>query len=299
MRILFISSNRVGDAVLSTGLLDHLIRTYPDSRITLACGPAAAGLFERMPNLDRLIVMPKRRFGRHWLALWAASAGHWWDLVVDLRASALSWLVPARRRAVMRKRPGHKIEQLAAILALAPPPLPVTWTSAADRARAAALLPPGPPVIALGPTANWTGKLWPPERFVDLYRALSAPGGALAGARAAVLAGPGDYERGLAAPVLAALPAAIDLAGALSLAEAAACLSRAALFIGNDSGLMHLAAAAGVPTLGLFGPTPAAEYAPAGRRAAAVTADGARMEDLPVATALAAATRLIGSSGGL
>jgi heptosyltransferase-3 len=42
-------------------------------------------------------------------------------------------------------------------------------------------------------------------------------------------------------------------------------LRRCALFIGNDTGLMHLAAAAGTPTLGLFGPSPVARYAPWGR----------------------------------
>ena len=97
----------------------------------------------------------------------------------------------------------------------------------------------------------------------------------------------------MAAPLLAALPEAIDLVGRLSLPEVAACLARCALFVGNDSGLMHLAAAAGTPTLGLFGPTSAAEYAPAGPRGAAVLSKSDRMEDLSVETTLAAATRLI------
>ncbi len=291
MRILFITSNRVGDAVLSTGLLDHLIRAYPDSRITVACGPAAEGVFVRMPNLDRLIVLPKRRYGAHWLKLWAATVGQAWDLVVDIRASALSYVVLTRRRAVRRQRGGHKTAELASLLRLSPPPLPVAWTAPEDRAKAALLLLPGPPVIALGPTANWTGKVWPPERFVALFQALAS--GPLPGARAAVLAGPGPHERALAAPVLAALPEAIDLAGQLSLPEAAACLARAALFIGNDSGLMHLAAAAGAPTLGLFGPTPAAEYAPSGPRAAAAVADSKAIADLSVAQALSSATALL------
>jgi heptosyltransferase III len=56
---------------------------------------------------------------------------------------------------------------------------------------------------------------------------------------------------------------------------------------------MHLAAAAGAPTLGLFGPTPAHEYAPAGSRAAVALSKSERMEDLSVASALAAASRLI------
>ena len=107
-----------------------------------------------------------------------------------------------------------------------------------------ALLPPGGPVIALGPTANWSGKVWPADRFVALFQALQRD---LPNARAAVFAGPGEAERAMAAPVLAALPGAVDLVGGLTLAEAAACLARCRLFIGNDSGLMHLAAAAGSP----------------------------------------------------
>jgi ADP-heptose:LPS heptosyltransferase len=99
----------------------------------------------------------------------------------------------------------------------------------------------------------------------------------------------------LAAPVLAALPGAIDLVGTLTLPEAAACLARCTLFVGNDSGLMHLAAAAGTPTLGLFGPTQAAEYAPAGSRTAVAVSPAGRMADLTVADALAAASGLLAS----
>lgn len=289
-RILYVTSNRVGDAVLSTGLLDHLLRTYPTARFTVACGPAAEGVFLRMPNLERLITMEKRPWGRHWLPLWAEAVGTVWDLVVDIRGSGLSWLVPTRARAVMRHRPGHKTAQLAAILGVDPPPLPVAWTAAEDRARAGALLPPGM-LVALGPTANTDLKIWPADRFVALFRALTA--GPLAGARAVVLGGPEPRERPLAAPVLAALPDAIDLCGVLSLPEAAAVLARCALFVGNDSGLMHLAAAAGTPTLGLFGPTPYAQYSPAGRCTAIARSPTGRMEDLTVAAALDAAVGLL------
>ncbi|HEX3995531.1 MAG TPA: glycosyltransferase family 9 protein, partial [Acetobacteraceae bacterium] len=67
MRILFVTANRLGDAVLSTGLLDHLIRTWPTARFTVACGPVAEGVFQRMPGLERIIVIEKQSFGRHWL----------------------------------------------------------------------------------------------------------------------------------------------------------------------------------------------------------------------------------------
>ena len=287
MRILFVTSNRLGDAVLSTGLLDRLIRTHPDARFTVVCGAVAAGVFERMPNLERIIVLTNRPFGKHWLPLWAATVTTWWDLVVDIRGSALSWLVPARRRATMRRVPGHKTAQLGAILGLTPPPLPVVWTAPADHARVAALLPADRPFIALAPTANWLPKIWPVERFVAAFEALSA-----GNAVPVVIAGPGPTERAMAAPLLAALPGAIDLVGCLSLPEIAACLSRAALFIGNDSGLMHVAAAAGAPTLGLFGPTNPVEYGPAGVRARAVIASGGKMEDITVQQVVDAALEI-------
>lgn len=296
MRILFITANRLGDAVLSTGLLDHLLARHPAALFTIACGPVAAGVFARMPRRDRTIVVEKQRFDRHWLALWRQTVGTVWDLVVDLRGSALSFFLPARRRAILRSRAhlGHKTAQLATVLRLSPAPLPTCWTNEADRARAATLLPSGPPLIGLGPTANWSGKVWPPDRFVALMAAIRLR---IPEARPVIFAGPGPAEHAMAAPVLQSLPGAIDLSGRLSLPEATACLARCALFVGNDSGLMHLSAAAGTPTLGLFGPTPAREYAPAGRSTAAVLAEGppgaAPMAALSVVRAAEAAFRLL------
>lgn len=297
MRVLFITATRLGDAVLSTGLLDHLVRTMPEARFTVACGPVASGLFERLPRRERTLVVEKRRYDLHWLLVWRRCVATRWDLAIDLRGSAVTLLLPARRRAIMRggRRAGHRTLHLAAVLGLDPPPSPVVWTGAADDAAAAALLPPpGKQLVALGPTANWSGKVWPAERFVALFRQL-AP--ALPGAVPVIVAGPGEAERAMAAPVLDALPGAIDLCGRLSLPGVAAALRRCALFVGNDSGLMHLAAAAGTPTLGLFGPSRAEEYAPTGRCAAFVQAPGpsgaAAMDGLTVQAVADAALLLL------
>jgi ADP-heptose:LPS heptosyltransferase len=302
VRILFISSTRIGDAVLSTGLLDHLMRAHPEARFTIVCGRVAEGVFRRMPRLERLIAVEKRRYSLHWLEIWGALAFTRWDLVVDLRASAIAWLLWTRARKIIQggRRPGHRLTHLAALLGVDPPPLPVIWTAPEDTARAATLLPAGRSWLVLGPTANWHRKVWPAERFAELALRLTAPDGAFPGAGIAILGGPGDQERSMATPVLTALPQALDLVGKLELPEVAAVLARAAMFIGNDSGLMHLAAAAGAPTIGLFGPTPSDEYGPAGPKASAVLADGppgrGAMEDLPVARVLEAARALIGKA---
>jgi lipopolysaccharide heptosyltransferase III len=289
MEILFVTSNRLGDAVLSTGLLDHLIRSHPGARFTVVCGPVAEGVFARMPNRVRTIVLRKRKFGLHWLPLWGQTAFRVWDLVVDIRGSALSWLVPTRRRAVFRRFTGPKITQLGATLGLSPAPLPVAWIGQADRDRAAVLLGTDRPIIVLAPTANWQPKVWPAERFAEAFRRLAAS--SLPGAIPVVVAGPGDGERAMAEPLLAALPEACGLVGVLSLPEVAAVLERASLFIGNDSGLMHLSAAAGAPTVGLFGPTDSMTYGPSGRAASCVI--GKTMDAITVEQVVAEAVLLL------
>jgi len=273
MRILFITSTRIGDAVLSSGLLAHLVAQHPGARISVACGPAPAPLFAALPGLERVIALKKAPLGGHWLKLWGETLPFPWHTVVDLRRTALTWLVLARRRYRLgREVPGmHKVRQYARLLGLEDnPPSPQVWTNANAEALAGTLIPDGPPVLALCPTANWPGKQWRAGNFAALAHRLTGSSGPLAGARLAVFAGPGERDRAL--PVLEAVPKArrIDLAGTIDLPTAHACLARAALFVGNDSGLMHLAAATGVPTLGLFGPSRDELYAPWGDNAAVV-----------------------------
>jgi lipopolysaccharide heptosyltransferase III len=271
MRILFVTATRIGDAVLSSGLLSHLVERHPGARLTIAAGPLAAPLFAAAPGLERLIVVEKRRWARHWLGLYLRAAPAVWDLVVDLRGSALAWLLVARQRRVMGKGDAaeHRVRQLGRLFRLDPPPAPRLWTAPGHECAAEALVPPGGPVLAIAPAANWRGKEWPADRFAELASRLTAAG-PLGGARVAVLAA--AHERAQAAPLLAALPPgrALDLVGRTDLLTAAAVLRRCAFFVGNDTGLMHLAAAAGTPTLGLFGPSPAEQYAPWGRHTAVV-----------------------------
>ncbi|MDP6706421.1 MAG: glycosyltransferase family 9 protein [Alphaproteobacteria bacterium] len=270
MNILFISHTRIGDAVLSSGLLAHLVERYPEARITLACGALPAPLFAATPGLRRLVPMRKQRLNGHWLKLWTETVGTYWDLLVDLRNSALSRAVSTGERHILRpvREPLHRVRHLARLLGLEPPPAPRLWLGEAARARARELVPEGEPILALGPTANWPGKAWPADRFATLAERLTVAEGILPGARVAVL-GAGE-ERRVALPVIESIPEArrLDLVGAVKLATAAACLARAALYVGNDSGLMHIAAAVGTPTLGLFGPSREALYAPWGEKAA-------------------------------
>ena len=103
MDILFVTATRIGDAVLSTGLIAHLIERYPGARLTIAAGPVAAPLFDAVPGCKRVLIVEKRRWSLHWLPLYGAVATRRWDIVVDLRGSALAWLLRAGERRVMAK----------------------------------------------------------------------------------------------------------------------------------------------------------------------------------------------------
>lgn len=272
MKILFITSNRIGDAILSSGLLAQLADQYRTARFTVAAGPASAPLFEDMPRLDRVITLDKRPLAGHWRELWLQCLLHRWDIIVDLRGSAIAWLLWCKRRLVHRSQQSdaHKVVQLGMAYGLDAPPQPRLWCGAERIARAAQLCPQGSVLLALGPTANWVGKQWPIDRFVTLAQHLVSPSGPFSGARIVIFGGPG--EQAMAAPLVNALPKGqvIDLVGKVDLLTAYACLRHATLYIGNDSGLMHLAATAGVPTIGLFGPSRENHYGPWGTQTLAV-----------------------------
>lgn len=268
-KILFLTANRLGDAVLSMGVLDHLIRTYPDARITIACGPLPASLFAGVPGLDRVIALRKEKHHRHWIKLWRQVVGTHWDIVVDLRNSAVSRLIRARRRYIFGPhipKNMHKVAQLSAVIGEPEPHAPRLWITPDQGKFANGILFNKNKVIGIGPTANWQGKIWPTERFMDLIRFLKSEFPAFSDAAVAVFAAPG--EETIARQVLESVPEAdrIDMIARGDPGQVSAVIARCTLYVGNDSGLMHMAAAAGVRTIGLFGPTNDVEYGPYGKK---------------------------------
>ncbi len=266
MNVLFVSSTRVGDAILSTGLLERILTDHPDARITVACGPAAAPLFERVPNLQRIIVLDKMLFSLHWLRLWLLCIGTFWDLIIDLRNAPVTYLLLHKKRKGMAKsrEAERRVEMITRVLDLPEVAAPKLWTGEEEEQAAKQLIPDGSPVLAVGPTANWRAKTWRSEYFGELIAELTGDKGILPGARVAIFGR--DDERPMVLRLIDALPEdrCVDLVGRLDLLTVHACLKRCDFYVGNDSGLMHLAAASGLPTLGLFGPTQEALYAPWG-----------------------------------
>lgn len=318
--ILFITATRIGDAVLSSGLIKMLADQIPNARFTIVAGPLAAPLFAHVPGLDRVIVMEKAK-GKgkgHWFKLWNQVRHKKWGLVVDLRGSATALFLRRDKRAIWKKLPGevvHKVVDAARTLKLeGDPPAPHLYITPDVQALADELLGPsggqgGGPILAVGPASNWVGKVWPIERFIQTAAQLLDKDGPMAGGRLLILGGPDDQRMVEELRMATARGRCIDLTGKVDLLTAYACLKRARLFIGNDSGLMHIAAAAGTPTLGLFGPSDERRYGPWGDKAVAIRGPRSfeqflavdpdlsqairHMSDLPVATVIREAKALL------
>ena len=260
MKLLFITASRIGDAIITSGVLNDMIKSHPGIDVTVAAAPLTLPLFEGVPNLKRLIPIVKKPLHRHWVDLWKECRHDQWDIILDTRGSLVTYFLKVGKRYVWRtpKAFDHRVVQLGRLIGKTPPLAPHLWLKQEHLKKAEALIPDDVPVLALSPAANWIGKQWPPSAFAALIRQFLEKWPA----KVAVFAAP--EEKASIQAVLDAIPQEqrLDLVGTLSLLEIAACIQRCKVFVGNDSGLMHMSAAIGTPTLGLFGPSDHLMYGP-------------------------------------
>lgn len=289
-KVLFVTSNRIGDCVISSGVIREIGRQIPGARITVACGRPPAPFFRSAPGVERVIILDKKKMAGHWVDLWKQVVGTRWDMVIDIRGSALAWLIPAKVRKVYNRgwETGlPKVEMVSRMMGADRTLDPELFIDDRARTEAAAVIDPqlaaGPgsgPIIALAPIAHQPGKSWPADRWGGLVEKLKAEP-RFKGWRFMLVGGPGDHPP--AAPALAAAgPRGIDFVGKGDILASAAAIDRATLFVGNDSGLMHVAAAAGRPTLGLFGPTEWWLYGPWGPKTRTAASNETRGEFAPI-----------------
>jgi len=283
--------NWVGDAVMATPFFASLRKTFPASTITCLCRTLVADIFRHSPNIDRVIELDESRGRSGWPTIRLNAGGlrhERFDLAISLpnslSAAMIFWLarIPQRfgyrgdwRRLLLTgslpfpekgKRP-HRAECYLALLKL------TTITPVFDRTLSLTIpdkiatevagvmaergVDPSSPYVAMAPGAAQPNKMWLPERFAELARRLTD------GGMPVVLVG-GPAERKLAEQIIASSGKStiINLAGTGSLLHTAEITRRAAVFVGNDSGLAHVAAAVGTRSVILSGPGDQIEVAP-------------------------------------
>ena len=281
MRVLIVRVGAMGDVLHALPAVTALRRARPtwtiDWVIDERWQPLLAG--DHMPVVNRTFPVSTRQWKKHPLAprtlrsfLHFGRLRRTYDLVVDmqgtLRSAAIGWLAghgklcgyadpreaPARRlytRAIERQGT-HVVEQSAALLSAATGVelIPTTAELALDTRtedEAERAFDFRRPLAMLAPSAGWGAKQWPAARFGSLAQALKARG-------YDVTVNAARKDDALANEVLAASAGAARLSAG-NVASLMALMRRTDLFVGGDSGPLHLAAALAVPTLALFGPT--------------------------------------------
>jgi ADP-heptose:LPS heptosyltransferase len=165
-----------------------------------------------------------------------------------------------------------------------PPVCEATPDEASQAAQWLRRLPEG--FVAVHPGSGSPAKNWPTDRFAAALEAAGASG------RYLLIEGPADAES--AAPLRAGAAA---LARSLPPRVLGAILSRARVYVGNDSGVSHLAAAWGAPTVALFGPTDPAVWSPVGPRVTVVRSADGRMDGIAVEQVLTAISATVAATG--
>jgi len=288
--ILVIRLREIGDVVFTTPAIRALRRQFPDAHLTYLVEPLAAEVVSGNPAIDEVLVAPRTGFVAD-LALGRRLAARGADLAIDFhggpRASLLTWLSRARVRVgydvpgrgwmytlkVKRPRewrPRHAVQNQWDLLTALGIPLPdpaefpveMALSSPAAATVSDRLARAGVKstdcLVVVHVSAGNPFRRWPQQSFAALVAGLASRD---VNARVIVTAGPSeanaasaileDARQRLTSPVRDR----VMILGHFSLAELRALLAHAALFIGGDSGPLHIAATSGVPIVGLYGPT--------------------------------------------
>jgi len=277
--ILFISLSCVGDAVMTTPVLESLHQHFPDVKIDIVADRRSAILYRHCPYRNRVLLKDKKKLLRGSVELLKELRKTRYDLIVDLRTDGLAYLCRGRTRFTKwdKKAYGaHAVEQLMGIIRSIHGdnslPAATVWLSAEEHqfARQTLAVIPSGPWLEFAPAVALETKAWPVENYVQLANALTD-------LFSAVILDGGPAETAVTAAVAKGLQLPyVDLAGKTSLLQAAAVLERASLFVGSDSGLGHVAAAVATPTLTLFSNDTPERVLPWGKHSHWLTsADGA------------------------
>jgi len=291
--ILYIAPTNVSEAVLSSGVLKKLHDEAPNPSFTIVANRRVAPLFAEMPKVANLLVTERRGSRRRWFGLLGPLRARRWALVIDAPAGVIAGRL--RPRGPLRRagedEPEHKLIEAARLMRLEDdPPAPYLFVSEATRARAAGLARGRGPILALAPGARWIGKAWPIERFAETARRLLGSG-PLAGGRLMLLGDRADVYEADTLRSVVSKERLVDLVGRADLLTSYAALGRAHFFIGGDNPYAQLAAAAGAPTVALFGPSDDRVWRPWGERVRVVRGGRTLEEILKVDPSLSAAVR--------
>src|SRR5712691_2964165 len=293
MKILIVRLRLIGDVVLTTPLLRALRRTYPGARLTYLVEPASVPIVRDNPHIDHLFIVAKRRGLarlRDDVSIARQLRRERFDIAIDLhggpRAAWLTWasgapmrigyaikgrswmythVVPRPRDEAPRPSVANQWDLLGPLDIGTPDPArdPLEMVEDAqaaasvDRRLREARISSAHPLVVVHVSAGNPFRRWPRESFEALVVALARRDPSR---RIILTSGPSDAAavKAIADGARAALGplgTAVPDIGELDLAELRALVGRAAVYIGGDSGPLHIAGTTMTPIVALLGPT--------------------------------------------
>ena len=261
-KILVFSFSFIGDAVLSTSVIQPLRTHFPDVHITFLVGPRALDLLTAEPNIDTTLVYDNQGVHAGWQGRWDLIKTlrlDKFDLVVNLRDSFTARCIGAKHWGMVRGNSNrHAVTRYLEVLQKqgvdttdAYPHLQLTEAeySTAHRFLAEAGRMSERLLIGIHPGGNWEYKLWNVKNYAQLANAVCKE------QKASILLFAGPNERELQAQVAKMMDVPPILIKTENLRHLAALISMCDVYIGNDTGPMHIAAAVDTPVVALFGST--------------------------------------------
>lgn len=303
-KILVISLTNIGDVVLTFPVIDILKRDFPSAELSLVVGPKAASLVVGNPHFKHVYIFDKHQPFLKTLQWISSLRGECFDLVVDLRNTAIPFLIAPRYRTPLIARSsgrGHMSQKHLRRLRSVYP-----YGSGLDKKYALQVpqeiqrgvdeilqkrMGHGQRYAVIAPGAADQAKRWTERGFAEVcyhfmkkhYMGIVIVGDEKDGSIAQRM-----YE-------ILQEESVVNLCGQTSLLQLAAILKRSSVAIVNDSAPMHLASYLDVPVLALFGPTDAVQYGPWGAHSHYIRNNGSclacrKVKDAPRHTCMAAIT---------
>jgi heptosyltransferase-3 len=283
--VLLVCTRRIGDVLLTTPLARSLKHAWPEARIDMLVFEGTEGILEGDPDIDNVITVPSRTEFAGKLAqfrsLWRRYDLALSPLATD-RARLYCWVAGRRRLGLINPQAKDRAKalllndwlrfddlhthtvtmglRLAEQLGVSVCREVVPPAVEDGGARVTNLLEPlrGAPFAVIHPYPKFSYKMWHREGWLELARWLHQ-----AGLRIVITGGPYTDEIAYCHAIAEQLGDFVhNLAGFLSLAETAEVIRRARLFVGPDTAITHIAAATGVPTVALFGPSNPVKWGP-------------------------------------
>ena len=277
-KVLIVTLSNIGDLVMTTPVFEAIADSFAGVTIDVVADPRSSQLISHAPYIDQVFHRYKRRGYRSQLSLLKEIRRTKYLYAVDLRTFYIGALAKAGRHLSKsswhrrNKNTVHAVQEHFSVVArtLKRSEIPECKVYISETAKERANDVLGHfmtrKFLAVAPGANWPGKRWPASRYEDVIRKVAHKFEGI------VALGTEDDLDNDTFNLSASGLEGIDLRGKTDLQEAAAVLSKAQLFLGNDSGLGHVAAGVGVKTLTIFGPGEPKRYRPWGDRGRVIVA---------------------------